>query len=283
MKLHTKWILITMLAVVILSPDSVLIRLADTDSWGLVFWRGVGFGVGVLLFLVATRPKSIRNDFYSIGNEGILLGFLFGLNSVTFGLALEFTSIANTLIIISSAPIITAIIAWLLLGERVNMATIIAMLVVFSGIYFVMSDSFGNINIKGDLFALSTATMMGISFTLIRKHKAISMVPAMSVGGFSSAALSLIFAPTIFLPIEALWYVVAMCFVCTVSFILITLAPRHVPAAEVGMIMPLETVLGPLFAWIIISEEPSNKAIIGGTIVILTLFIHSWYTATSEN
>jgi len=255
------------------------VRLADSNSWTLVFWRGIGFGTGVLLYLLAKNRASVVKDFANIGYGGLFIAFFFGINSVTFVLALEFTSIANTLIIISSAPIITAIIAWSVLGERVKLPTMIAMLVVFFGIYLVMYENFGSLNIKGDLLALSTAIFMSISFILIRKYKAVSMVPAMSVGGFISSLLAVQFAPSLFVAAESVWYVIAMCVVVTVSFTLITIAPRYVPAAEVGMIMPLETVLASLFAWIIISEEPSSNAIVGGVVVILTLTIHSWYSA----
>lgn len=282
MKIHTKWILITILAVIVLSPDSILIRLADSNSWTLVFWRGIGFGTGVLLYLVAMNGTRVVDEFTKIGFVGLLVAFFFGINSVTFVLALEFTSIANTLIIISSAPIITAIIAWFVLQERVSLLTMAAMLIVFLSIYLVMYENFGSINIKGDLLALSTAIFMSISFILIRKYKAISMVPAMSVGGFVSAILALQFAPSLFVSSGAVWYVVAMCLLVTVSFTLITIAPRYVPAAEVGMIMPLETVLASLFGWIVINEVPSNNAIAGGAIVIFTLIIHSWYIAKNE-
>lgn len=282
MKIHTKWILITILAVIVLSPDSILVRLADSNSWTLVFWRGIGFGTGVLLYLVAMNGTRVVDEFTKIGFVGLLVAFFFGINSVTFVLALEFTSIANTLIIISSAPIITAIIAWFVLQERVSLLTMAAMLIVFLSIYLVMYENFGSINIKGDLLALSTAIFMSISFILIRKYKAISMVPAMSVGGFVSAILALQFAPSLFVSSGAVWYVVAMCLLVTVSFTLITIAPRYVPAAEVGMIMPLETVLASLFGWIVINEVPSNNAIAGGAIVIFTLIIHSWYIAKNE-
>jgi len=281
-KIHTKWILITILAVIVLSPDSILVRLADSNSWTLVFWRGIGFGTGVLLYLVAMNGTRVVDEFTKIGFVGLLVAFFFGINSVTFVLALEFTSIANTLIIISSAPIITAIIAWFVLQERVSLLTMAAMLIVFLSIYLVMYENFGSINIKGDLLALSTAIFMSISFILIRKYKAISMVPAMSVGGFVSAILALQFAPSLFVSSGAVWYVVAMCLLVTVSFTLITIAPRYVPAAEVGMIMPLETVLASLFGWIVINEVPSNNAIAGGAIVIFTLIIHSWYIAKNE-
>ena len=85
-------------------------------------------------------------------------------------------------------------------------------------------------------------------------------------------------ASKISVPPEVIKYIIAMGAILSISFSLITIAPRYMPAAEVGMIMPLETVLGTLIAWYVIHEEPSTNALIGGTIVIVTLFCHSWYS-----
>jgi len=153
------------------------------------------------------------------------------------------------------------------------------MIVVFIGIYIVMSANFGGQNLAGDLFALITAILMGFVFTLVRKYKTVNMVPTMSIGGIIAALIALIFAPTIALKPEAIIYVISMGVILSISFSLITLAPRYMPAAEVGMIMPLETVLGTLIAWKVIHEVPSSNAIIGGTIVVVTLFFYAWYSA----
>ena len=141
-----------------------------------------------------------------------------------------------------------------------------------------MSGSFGGKSLVGDLFALVTAVMMGFTFTLTRKYKDINMVPVNAIGGLIAAFIALVMAQKITVPSEVVGYIIAMGAILSVSFSLITIAPRYMPAAEVGMIMPLETVLGSLIAWYVINEVPSANALIGGTIVIVTLFLHSWYS-----
>jgi len=141
-----------------------------------------------------------------------------------------------------------------------------------------MSANFGGQNIVGDFFALITAVLMGFTFTRVRKYKDINMVPTMSIGGIVAAIIACIFAPTLAIKPEAIIYVIAMGAILAISFSLITIAPRYMPAAEVGMIMPLETVLGTLIAWIVIKEAPSSNAIIGGSIVVATLFCYAWYS-----
>jgi drug/metabolite transporter (DMT)-like permease len=280
---HLKGILMSFIGVVILSPDSVLIRLADADSWTVLFYRGLLMSIGVMMLLLITYRSKTIVEFKKIGRGGLWIGWLHGIMTGTFVFAIMHTSIANTLVIISTGPIWIAIIAWLTLREKASLITWLAMIIVFIGIYIVMSANFGGQNIVGDIFALITAILMGFTFTLVRKYKAVNMVPTMAVGGIIAAIIACIFAPTLVLKPEAIIYVIAMGIILSISFSLITIAPRYMPAAEVGMIMPLETVLGTLIAWKVINEVPTNNAIIGGIIVVATLFFHAWYSANLAN
>ena len=280
---HLKGILMTFIGVVILSPDSVLIRLTDADSWTVLFYRGLLMSVGVVMLLLITYRSKTIVEFKKIGRGGLWIGWLHGIMTGTFVFAIMHTSIANTLVIISTGPIWIAIIAWLTLRERASLVTWLAMIIVFIGIYIVMSANFGGQSIVGDIFALITAILMGFTFTLVRKYKTVNMVPTMAVGGIIAAIIACIFAPTLALKPEAIIYVVAMGVILAISFSLITIAPRYMPAAEVGMIMPLETVLGTLIAWRVINEVPSSNAIIGGIIVVITLFCHAWYSTNLAN
>ena len=280
---HFKGLLMTVFAVVILSPDSVLIRLveeasSDVDSWTVLFWRGLLYAVGVsLLVFIKYRSKTVA-EFKNIGKGGLVIGLFSGISTGTFVFAIVYTSIANALVIISTGPIMIAIVAWFLLKEKSSLITWTSMVIVFIGIYIVMSGSFGGKNLIGDFFALITAVMMGFTFTLTRKYKDINMVPVNAIGGLIAALIAFIMANQITVPAEVVGYIIAMGAILSISFSLITIAPRYMPAAEVGMIMPLETVLGSLIAWYVISEVPSTNALIGGTIVIVTLFLHSWYS-----
>jgi len=270
-------------AVVILSPDSVLIRLVEeaspeVDSWTVLFWRGLLYAVGVSLLVFMKYGSKTIAEFKNIGKGGLVIGFFSGISTGTFVFAIVYTSIANALVIISTGPIMIAIVAWFLLKEKSSVITWTSMIIVFIGIYIVMSGSFGGKNLVGDFFALITAVMMGFTFTLTRKYKHINMVPVNAIGGLIAALIAFVMANQISVPAEVVGYIIAMGAILSISFSLITIAPRYMPAAEVGMIMPLETVLGSLIAWYFISEVPSTNAIIGGTIVIVTLFLHSWYS-----
>jgi len=266
------------LGVFILTPDGVLIRLADADSWSIIFWRGFFFAIGVLIILLMTSGSKAVDEVKQIGKDGIFIGILTGLGSVTFVFSIQHTTIASTLVIVSIMPMMIAVISWLILREKSGIFTWISMVIVVIGIYIVMSGETKGSNLYGNLLALLSVTFGATGFTLIRKNKDISMIPAMGINGLVQSVVALVFIEAVILSFDAMIYIFAMGVMQALSFSLITSAGRYIPATEVGMFMPLGAVFGIVAGWLIISEEPSSSALIGGFIVLLTLFIHSWYS-----
>jgi len=276
---HLKGLLIAFFGIVILTPDTVLVRLADSNSWTVLFWRGIFFAAGIIVILLITYRSKAVNELINIGKGGVLIGLLTALGGTSFILAIHYTSIAKTLVIISISPIMVAIVSLIMLKEKPALYTWLSMIIVFIGIYIVMAGDKSGMNLMGNLFALTSVIVGGFSFTLLRKYKNVNMVPAMAVNGIAIALIGFVFADSLVLSSQSMLYILASGIVLAVSFSLITIAPQYIPAPEVAMFFPLGTVLGTLMAWIIIKEEPSGNALIGGSIVIITLFCHAWYSA----
>ena len=276
---HLKGLLIAFLGVLMLTPDPVLVRLADADTFTILFWRGIFFALGVLVILFATYRKSTFKELKNIGRPGIWIGLLSGIGGVTFIAAIQYTSIAKVLVIISTAPMVVAIISWAIINEKPKLFTWISMLIIVTGIYIVMKGDTGTLNVMGSALAVISIIAGGYSFALTRKYSNVNMVPAMIVNALVVSCVGLAFSSSFYLPFDSLIYVIAGGILLAIAFSLITLAPRFIPASEVAMFMPLGTILGILSAWLVINEQPSSSSLLGGTIVVLTLFFHAWYSS----
>ena len=286
MSQHLKGLLITLLGVFILSPDALLVRLAESDTWTILFWRGLLFAFGITLIIFITYRSNTTYQFKKIGKRGLLIGFLFGLSTVFFVTGVTYTSIANALVIISTSPVFAALFSWAFLKEKTNLRTWITMFIIIGATSAIMFNSFKHGGFWGDMSALATSVFLAINFTLTRQAKEINMIPAMSLAGLTTAAVAAIViaftASPLSLEAPAIPYLLLMGLVTTLAFSLITLGPRYMPAAEVGMIMPLETVFGAYLAWLFLNEAPTMHVIIGGSIIMLTLMVHAWFTLRME-
>jgi drug/metabolite transporter (DMT)-like permease len=276
---HLKGLLIAFFGVLMLTPDPVLVRLADADTFTILFWRGIFYALGVLAILFATYRKNTFKELKNIGRPGIWIGILSGIGGVTFIAAIQYTSIAKVLVIISTAPMVVAIISWALINEKPKLYTWISMLIIVTGIYIVMKGDTGTLNVMGSSLAVISIIAGGYSFALTRKYSNVNMVPAMIVNALVVSCVGLAFSSSFYLPLDSLIYVIAGGILLAIAFSLITIAPRFIPASEVAMFMPLGTIFGIISAWLVINEQPSSSSILGGSIVVITLFFHAWYSS----
>jgi drug/metabolite transporter (DMT)-like permease len=273
---HAKGMLITVAGVLAVTPDSLLIRLVSVDFPTLMFWRGLLVCLTLCAGLAVVYKAKILAKFAAIGWAGLIFAGLFSLNSFSFVVAVNTTTVANTLVLISAAPFFSALIAKLFLGETVRAQTWLAILAAFAGILVIVSGSLGGGAFLGDLAALFTAFGLAIQFNLLRRFRAVNMIPGIAVGSLITALVSLLFAGTLSIgPMDALWLGLLGIVVMPVATVLIVTGPRYLPAPEVGLILLLETVVGPFWVWLALGEAPSQRAALGGAIVIAALAGHA--------
>lgn len=279
---HQKGLLLTTLGVLVLTPDSLLVRLAGLEPFSLLVWRGVLQALGILAILALLHQGRIQEQIRSIGRCGILLAIVFTGSTLFFILALTHTAVADVLIIIAVAPLVAALLSRSFLGEAVPLRTWLAIAGTLLGIGLLVMEDLGSGSLWGDFAAFCCAVCIGASLTITRHGRAVSMVPAMSLAGVLTALAALPLAlwlePGQLMPAtqsQLLAVVLMGLVVAPVSFALITSGPRYLPAAEVGLLMLMETVLGPLWVWLVIGEYPGDLALTGGAIVIVTLAGHA--------
>lgn len=246
----------------------------DADRWTIVFWRGVLMAVGLTVasVVLARSPKVIR----AVGRWGVAVAVLFGLQTALFITSLTTTSVANTLVVMSAAPLFAAIWARLFYGDPIGARMWAVIAVAMAGVAVMFSGSVGTGSLRGDLAAVGAAAAFGGVFVIIRRHKDVNMVPAMGLGGLVAAGLALPFADPGVITLADFGYLATSGFVVLpLGFGLLAVAPRFLPGAEVGLITLLETILGPLWVWIAIGEEPGVRTVVGGAIVVGTLAVNT--------
>lgn len=276
MRDHVKGLLITTAGVLAITPDSLLVRLIEADDWTLLFWRGLLQGIGILLGCAVIYRARFFGTVVAIGRAGLWFAVIFAVGTVFFILSLGLTKVANTLFIVSSAPLFAALISWLFLGERPPVRTWIAIACALFGIAVIASGSIeqGERSLLGDLAAVAAALSMAGSFSIARHARARTLVPAMGLAGLVTAVLAIpLAAPLSIAAADVLWLATMGLVVLPLGFGLMTVGPRYLPASEVSLLLLLEAVLGPFWVWLALGEHPGATGLVGGAIVLGTLAI----------
>ena len=271
-----KGIILALVGILFITPDSLSIRLIGISSWELMFYRGLIPFICLLILLLFIYKKNFIKVCLAIGYAGILNAILVALGNITFVTSLENTNVANTLIMISLAPFMAAIFSSIFLKEYPNIRTWITMLLCFVFVIYIFYDSYESQKILGDIFGLVTAIIIGASSVVIRYGKITNFLPSLMLGKLFTMIFTIYFVNSLTLESSDILLLLIMgIFFVFVPISLITLAPRYIAAHEVQLFFILETALGPIWVWYFINERPSDKTIIGGLAIILIIFIYT--------
>ena len=282
---YLKGLLITTVGVLIITPDSLLIRLLDTDSWTTMFLRNFLSGLVVILGLLFYYRRDFVREMKTVGSAGLWMALIWALGTFCFIYSVKTTLVANTLFIVSISPIFAALISWLVLKESVSLRTWLTIVATLTGIGIIAYGSTkpdGQGNVLGDLAALGTALSVAISFSIARRHKNISMIPAMGIASLFAGLIALPFAAPLSIAPDKIMIVAVMgLFVAPIGSALLIIGPRYLPAADVSLLILLEAVLAPVCVWWALKEFPGHYTLVGGALVLLALAISNgislWY------
>ena len=264
-------------AVMFITPDSLFIRLSNVDTWGLVFYRGMIPFITVLLGMLIIYKLNFFKILFTSGYHGIFYVITFSVTNITFVVSIQNTNVANTLVMIATAPMLSAILGAIFLKEPPDRKTWISIIITFLAILYIFFDSLKLGNFFGDILGFITAVGLAVGAVTIRSAKSKNLVPAAVVGKLFVATFALFFIESFVLVDRDMIIVPLMCILCVaIPFVLVTIAPRFIPAAEVNLFFLLETIIGPIWVWLIIKEQPSIETLQGGIVIIATIAIHSF-------
>lgn len=270
---------------VILSPDGMMIRLVqDANTFQIIFYRTLFLGISLAIALGAYYRRRLPGLFMALGWRGALSTVLMAASNFGFVGAMLNTSVANVLVILATIPIFGALFSWLLLGERIKRHTAAAILLALAGVAVIVSGSLGSGGLLGNAIALGVAAAQGLNLTVLRGAGDKDATLTICLSGFLAAAVALPLTGTLAITAHDLGVLALLGGLqLPLALGLFIAGARYAPAAEVGLMALLETVLGPLWAWLGVGEVPRQEAFLGGALVLGAIVVNSVLSLRAEH
>ncbi len=251
--------------------------LSVADSWTVVFWRSVAAAIFLLAVMLWREGwQGTRKLFLAMGLPGLCVGLCFAIASSTFVMAMQYTTIANILLMQAGVPLIAALVSFLVFRERVDGATWVAIAVVILGVAIMVSESLtGKVSPMGDGLSLLVALAFAGATVITRRHAQVGMMPAVCTGTIMAGAVAAsLMGNAVVSPGNAALLFVFGALNLGLGMALFVRGVRLVPAALAALIGVAEPVLGPLWVWLVHGEVPNARTLLGGAVVFLALLGH---------
>lgn len=276
-------LLITSVGAVVLSLQGIPIRLIEVDAWTLLFVRGVLSAPGLFLFFLVVERAGWKDKLRAaMSPAGVTAAVLFALDNAMFIYSITHTSVANTLLMISLSPLFAGLLTRIVLRQRVPRRTWLAIGGGAGATLVIILGSLVAGDLPGTLAGLVASISIGGTLVVLRSKPQMNMVPAIAIGsGLSGLAGLPIADPASASPRDWILLLVLGLLVMPLAFGLIATGPRFIPAAEVALLLLLQTVLGAYWVWLAVGEVPGVATLVGGLMLIVVLASHSVATLRS--
>ena len=263
-----------------LSTSGVALRAIDeAGGWQILFFRSLAFSITVFLYLTFKKDVSLRDEIVSLKWNDFLVVVFMGTGFVAYVFALLYTTVANAVFIIGAAPLLMALLGWLVLKERVSGRTWLAIATAIAGLIIIVTGEFSGGRYLGNLIALWIPISYAFTVILIRRSQRAHMLTALLLAGILAMILSAMFVPTFAVSRHDLLISFYLgIFQVGLGFILLFLGARYVPAAQVGLIGLTETICAPIWVWFTVSEIPSMSTLFGGLIILVSIVSNSMFS-----
>lgn len=276
--------LVTALGGLLFTLDLPLLRLSMADQWTMVFVRGMLLFATITAGWLMMRAQGDRTP-YVAGFAGLAVAFFSTIGNMSYIGAVAHTDAANVVFLIALTPVIAAAMSRVLLGERIHSYTWAATLAAFIGAAIIASAGIHAGNWAGDGMALLSAFCSAAILTVIRATGK-KVTTSLALGSLSAAVVALVLfdvSPAQLIGLGAFglpalfWLGLNGLITMPLATALLARGPRVLPSADVGMFFMLETILTPVWIWLLFGEMPSARVLLGGGVVIMAVFAHSWW------
>tara|TARA_B100000686_G_C16694223_1_gene919509 strand:- start:23 stop:883 length:861 start_codon:yes stop_codon:yes gene_type:complete len=244
------------------------------NLWQILFWRSIFFSIVVLVFLTISHKKNFFRSIYKVGLPGFLGGIVLSFGYAGYVFAMYNTTVANANFIIQTQTIFLAIFGYIFLKEKISKLTLASIFLAFFGIFLMLGSSLTPGQMIGNIAAFVMPISFAVLILTVRKYPSVDMIPLQLIAGIGAIIIGYLFSTTIIISSHDIFLgFIAGFFQVGLGFIFITIGAKTTPSALVGIIMLTEAVLGPLWAWLFISETPPLVVLAGGTIVLSAVLI----------
>ena len=242
--------------------------------WQILFWRSLFFSLTVLSFLIISYKKETFKSFYESGLPGFIGGIILSFGFCGYVFAMYNTTVANTNFIISLQILFLAIFGYIFLKEKINALTLTSIILAMIGVFVMVGNSLSPGELSGNLAAFTMPVTFAVLIMIVRKYPTVDMVPAQFIAGISSCLIGFLLSTKIMIsPHDIFLGFLAGFFQVGFGFIFITIGARTTPSALVGIIMLSESILGPIWAFLFVSERPSIFGLLGGAIILFAVLL----------
>ena len=252
--------------------------------WQILFWRQVFFIIVVTIFLIVTYKREVFKKIYVSGIPGLIGGIILGIGFSSYVFAMYNTTVANTNFIIQTQTIFLAIFGYFFLKEKISKITLASIILAISGLILMLGNTLSSGQMSGNIVAFVMPITFAILILIVRRYPHVDMVPLQLVAGIVAMIIGFLASTKISISLNDMFLAfLSGTFQIGLGFILITIGARKTLSAMVGIIMLTEAILGPLWAWLFVNENPSFYVLIGGSIIILAVFLQFVSSFTKEN
>ena len=276
--------------VLIVTPDTLLVKLVTCSAPTLLFWRQLfsGLAIGVAAVFLEGSGRLVHSV-RTYWRETLVNTLIWCISTASFALGAAHAPAATVLVILAAQSLVAAAFGRVLLHERLPLPTLAAIVVGFAAVIIVFAWDVTGATALGYCLAALCALFLPLYMVLVRRlahrHPEATMLPCLILGPAGILpffALALGAKPLSPTPLDFLWLCLQGLVVCPVTFIALTLGPRAIPAAEVSLMLLLETALGPVWVWLALGEAPPHGSAIGGSLLLATLIAHSAWVLHRE-
>ncbi|MCD1647210.1 DMT family transporter [Marinobacter adhaerens] len=272
-----KGLTIAALGVLFIVPDALLVKITSVDPVVFLFWRGLLLAISFFVISWARYRSRLVPEIRKCGRKGLFCAGAFAISTLGFVVGMKNTAAGNVLVILNTAPVIAAVIAWAVWKETLPLRTWAVILVCVTGATFMAVGEFGKGDPLGLLMAVVAATALASNLNVARSKPDSDMSVMLMFGALVLAIVAAVFGGAQMPSGRDFFFIALLCLVfLPTACILIQIGPRYIPAAEVSLMLLLETVLGSFLVWLFLGEVPPKLSLVGGVIVFSALAAHGW-------